>query len=372
MADRSLERRLSRTIAAAALAGGLVAAAGSFLIGYFEARKLQDETLRQVAAMSSTAADRTESDKLSVYLPNEPRPPWLPERLPPGFHTIESNGESIRIFVRELPRGERIVTAQPTELREDVATSSALHTFVPVLLLLPLLAWLAARVLAAERRALDRERRFIADAAHELRSPLTALSLQAENVSNAPSLQAARERVAALRRGLDRTRKLTDRRLRMAKPVRDLARAPLVELGALARESISEAMGRAEARGIDLGLDERGSPRIDADPDDVRLILNNALDNALRCTPEGGMVTVRVREDGADAVLEIEDTGPGIPAEHRAAVFEPFHRLANSGEGSGLGLSIARDAAMRLGGTIALTDRISGAGLLLRYRQRKS
>ena len=373
MADRSLERRLARAILAAVFAAGIVAAGGSFLIGYVEASRFQDATLRQVAAMTHTAkVARSESDNLSVYLPGERWPAWLPERLSPGFHTVDSGGESIRIFVRELPGGERIVTAQPTELRQDVATSSALHTFVPVLLLLPLLAWLTTRVLAAERRVLDRQRRFIADAAHELRSPLTALSLQAENVSNAASLEAARERVAAMRSGIDRTRRLTDQLLRLAKPASGSAPLPLVDLGCLARESISESMPRAEAKRIDLGLDEQGAARVRADVDDLRLVLNNALDNAIRCTPEGGVVTVRVREEGADAMLEIEDTGPGIPAEHRAAVFEPFHRLGSSGEGSGLGLSIARDAASRAGGAIALADRGAGSGLVFRYRQRKA
>ena len=245
MTDRSLERRLSRAILGTVLAVGLIAAAGSFLVGYFEASGLQDATLRQVAAMSSNVGGiHSESDNLSVYLPDEPRPAWLPDRLSPGLHTIESRGESIRVFVRELPDGERIVTAQPTELRQDVATSSALHTFIPVLLLLPLLAWLTARVLAAERRALDRQRRFIADAAHELRSPLTALSLQAENVSNATSLEAVRERVGAMRAGIDRTRRLTDQLLRLARPARALARPPIVDMASLARESISE-IGRA-------------------------------------------------------------------------------------------------------------------------------
>lgn len=374
MASRSLERRLSRTIVAAVLAGGIVASAGSFLIGYFEARDLQDETLRQVAALSPAGyGQRSESDDLSVYVPGDPRPDWMSEKLTPGFHTVVSDGESIRVFVRALPGGERVVTAQPTELREDVATSSALHTFIPVLLLLPFLAWLTARVLAAERRAIEQQRRFIADAAHELRSPLTALSLQAENVSNAPTLEEARERVAALRKGLDRTRRLTDQLLRLAKPARNgIALAP-VELAPLARESISDAMPRAGVKEIDLGLDEQAAVRVAGSADDLRLILDNALDNALRCTPPGGVVTVRVRDVGPDALVEVEDSGPGIPAELRAAVFEPFHRLGNSGEGSGLGLSIAREAAARLGGQIALADRPSGApGLLFRYRQRKA
>jgi signal transduction histidine kinase len=147
---------------------------------------------------------------------------------------------------------------------------------------------------------------------------------------------------------------------------------PLVDLGSVARESMAESMSRAEAKNIDLGLDEQDASRVRAQIEDLRLILNNALDNAIRCTPQRGIVTVRVRAEGTDAVLEIEDTGPGIPAEHRLAVFEPFRRLGNSGEGSGLGLSIAGDAAARLGGAITLGERASGKGLIFRYRQRRA
>ena len=88
------------------------------------------------------------------------------------------------------------------------------------------------------------------------------------------------------------------------------------------------------------------------DPQMLLLVLRNALDNALRHTPPGGEITLAGYADDGDAVLEVRDSGPGIPKEHRAAVFLPFRRLEDSGEGSGLGLSIARDAASRLGGLL--------------------
>jgi signal transduction histidine kinase len=85
-----------------------------------------------------------------------------------------------------------------------------------------------------------------------------------------------------------------------------------------------------------------------------------------------GEVTIRVTEEGPDAVIEVEDSGPGIPAGMRARAFEPFHRLEGAGEGSGLGLSIARDAAARLGGSVSLHGRADREGLVFRYRQRKA
>ncbi len=369
----SLERRLSRTLAVAILAGGGIAAGTSFYVGYLEARDLQDDTLRQVAHLSASRRHpEADSEILSLYLPGEPRPPWLPANLAPGFHTLPSGRGSVRVYVLRPDGGERIVAAQATELREDVATSSALHTLVPVLLLLPLLAWLTNRVFTAERSALERERRFIADAAHELRSPLTALSLQAENVEKAPSLEAARERIGALREGIERSRRLTQQLLRLAHPGGRPGPAPRIDASSLVRELISDALPAARAKAIDLGLEERARPAVLAAHGDLALVLNNGLDNALRFAPPASEVTIVVDEDGTDAIFEIHDAGPGIPPAQRSAVFEAFHRLAGAGEGSGLGLTIAREAAERLGGTIVLAARPHGTGLVFRYRQRKA
>jgi two-component system OmpR family sensor kinase len=110
-----------------------------------------------------------------------------------------------------------------------------------------------------------------------------------------------------------------------------------------------------------------------APPDTLRLVLKNALDNALSYTPRHGQVTVRLAPQGEEAVIEIVDTGPGIPALERERVFEPFYRIEGSpGQGSGLGLAIARDAAKRLGGRVTLRDRPGGTGLVFEYRQRRA
>jgi two-component system OmpR family sensor kinase len=120
-------------------------------------------------------------------------------------------------------------------------------------------------------------------------------------------------------------------------------------------------------------MEEVAKPSLSGSPDTLRLILGNALDNALRYIPSGGEVTVRLAAEGDDAVIEVADTGPGIPASERTRVFDPFYRLeGSSGNGSGLGLAIARDAASRLGGSVTLQDRPEGAGLVFRYRQRRA
>jgi two-component system OmpR family sensor kinase len=107
-----------------------------------------------------------------------------------------------------------------------------------------------------------------------------------------------------------------------------------------------------------------------ASPEALRLILRNALENALKYTPVGGEVTLRLLPAKDLAVIEVIDNGPGIPASERGRVFDSFYRLpGTAGEGSGLGLAIAQEAAIRLGGTISLHAKEEGPGLVFRYRQ---
>ena len=425
---RSLQRHLSFVLGAAILAAGLAAGAASFGFAYFEAEEFQDDTLRQIAALAIRQAGGAqydgrarvvdpESRVLVARLPGEPRPDWLPADLAPGIHTLPGANGNWRVFVRAAEGPGRIAVAQSTDVRDELALDSALRTLAPLLLLLPLLAWLSARIVRRELAAVRRlagtvdaqpaerpaalpegdvpeeiapflrainqllervarlmgeQRRFVADAAHELRSPLQALSLQAQNLENAASLEAMRERVAPLRAGIERARRLTEQLLALARAQAAEAQAAPVELPALAREILAEHVALAEARGIDLGLDLQSEPAVSGPPELLRLILRNALENALRYTPRGGEVTLRVDVQGEDAVVEVTDTGPGIPEAERERVFQPFYRLsgeAGDGAGSGLGLAIARDAAARLGGAVSLEPGPQGIGLVFRYRQ---
>ena len=107
-----------------------------------------------------------------------------------------------------------------------------------------------------------------------------------------------------------------------------------------------------------------------ASPDALRLIFENALENALKYTPDGGEVTVRLLSDNDAAVIEVIDSGPGVPALERERVFDAFYRVPGAvGPGSGLGLAIAREAAIRLGGVVSLHERQDGSGMIFRYRQ---
>lgn len=424
---RSLQRHLSLMLGGAVLLAGLLAALASFLLAYSEAREFQDDMLRQIATLApldtaagqlrpSTDLDDPESRLLVLHLPHDLRPEWLASGLRPGFHTLDANAGRLRVYLRDSAAGGRTVVAQATETRDELAINSALRTLIPLLLLLPVLAWLIVHIVRGElapiarlsrtldeqpvdrpqaiadslpeeispfvhainrllervKLGMEQQRRFVADAAHELRGPLTALSLQARNLSQAATPEAMRERVAPLQEGIERARHLTEQLLSLARTQAGGNGEAEIDVAALARELIAESLPHAEARDIDLGLDEWVALTLRGNPDALRLIVKNALENALKFSPEGGVVTVRlVSEDGA-GVIEIVDSGPGIPPEAREQVFAAFHRLPGggegSGEGSGLGLAIAREAATRLGGSIHLETNPSGRGLLFQYR----
>lgn len=434
--SRSLERHLSRTLALAIVAAGLVAGVASFGFAYMEAQEFQDDTLRQVAALvapkgldgkgragigpgaPNRQANDAEARVVVFRLPADTgaaSAQWLPVDLKPGFHTVDSREGRWRVLMRPTMRGERVAVAQATEVRDDMAIDSALRTLAPLSVLLPLLVWLTVRIvrkelapvrrlaqsldaqpaarpaavpdldlpdeiapfvrainrlLARVARLMDEQRRFVADAAHELRSPLTALSVQAENLENAATLEAMRQRVSPLREGIDRARRLTEQLLSLARTQAASAARTQIDVSKMARELIADYQPLAEARTIDLGMEEAGKLVLTAEAEILRGVLRNALDNALRHTPAQGQVTLRLHSEGADAVIEVVDSGPGIPTAERGRVFEPFHRIEGvGGEGSGLGLTIARDAAARLGGAVSLHDRAEGNGLVFRYRQ---
>ena len=432
---RSLQRHLSFMLGSAILFAGLAAAMASFGLAYSDAKEFQDDMLRQIATLSAGGAaeiplpqsqrqgagdiaiSEPESRIVIVHLPRDPRPDWFSRDLPPGFHTLNTGAESLRVFVRDTHSGGRTVVAQPTDARDEIAINSALRTLIPLLFLLPALAWLIVRIVRSElgpiaqlsktldqqpadrpqpipddglpdeiapfvhaiNRLLERvnhlmgqQRRFIADAAHELRSPLTALSVQAQNLRQAASLEAVHERVVPLQEGIERARHLTEQLLSVARTQAGTTGEMEVNVSAMARELIAGYLPRAEAKGIDLGLEESAPLSVCASPETLRLILKNALENALKYTPAGGEVTIRLLSDHDNTVIEVVDNGPGIPASERECVFDAFYRIpATAGEGSGLGLAIVREAAIRLGGTVSLHERPEGNGLVFRYRHRR-
>jgi two-component system OmpR family sensor kinase len=306
-----------------------------------------------------------------------------------------------------------IQVAQPMSVRQQRAAELALQTLKPFALLLPVLAlliWLAVghaleplqrltalvkarRVNALDslpdtrlpdevqplvsalndllgrlRAALERERAFMADAAHELRTPLTALHLQMGMLARASGDAERAAAMETLSAGVQRAIRLVEQMLALARQEpRAEAQRVAVRLDDLARQVVAELVPLADAGRIDLGVSAAQPASVHGDPDALRTLLRNLVDNAVRYTPAGGRVDVSVEEAAGDtrgARLTVSDDGPGIPPAERERVFDRFYRRAGTAPpGSGLGLSIVRTIAEGHGATIALADGPSGKGL---------
>lgn len=209
-------------------------------------------------------------------------------------------------------------------------------------------------------QALESERRFTADAAHELRTPLAALSAQAQVVLRARDEVERDHAVEQLIASSRRAARLVEQLLTLARLDPDNAAAnETVRLDRLAEEVCATHGAEAMGKGIVLELDAMPAT-VTGSTDMLRILLRNLVDNAIRYTPAGGRVTVAV----APGTVSVTDTGPGIPATERQRVFDRFHRLAGQEtEGSGLGLSIVARIAERHGATIVLAEGNAGRGL---------
>jgi two-component system OmpR family sensor kinase len=224
---------------------------------------------------------------------------------------------------------------------------------------------------------LERERSFTADAAHELRSPLTALRLQLDRLGAAIEDGDGAERRLAhaqLHDGVDRATRLVEQLLVMARLEGSgrRERRP-VDLEQLAREVVETTLPLADQRGVDLGLAWSEPLEVDGESEGLRALLGNLVDNAVRHAPSGGHVDVAVRRQdveggsGAHALLEVVDDGPGIPVPERERVFDRFYRVpGGEASGSGIGLAIVRAVAERHAGRIELADGPGGRGLAIR------
>lgn len=218
------------------------------------------------------------------------------------------------------------------------------------------------------------QRRFLADAAHELRTPVTALRLQVQLLKRAQDEQSRQEAVAELEYGIARSVHLVEQLLQVARsgPDGQPARVESVELGELVRSVVGRMSVKADHKHIDLGAETGEELRIDGDPQSLLVLLNNLVENALRYTRAGGTVDVGAARRNGHAVLYVVDNGPGIPEAERARVFDRFYRGADrtaegsDAGGSGLGLAIVKAIAQRHGAQVSLHTPASGQGLEVR------
>jgi two-component system sensor histidine kinase QseC len=197
------------------------------------------------------------------------------------------------------------------------------------------------------QQAFETERRFTSDAAHELRTPLAAIKTQAQVALRSSADEERRRALNQVISGVDRASHLVQQLLTLARIDPTLwVGSELIDLPALASEVLAEIAPMALARDIDLSLEAGLPPAIRGDRAMLGMMLRNLVDNAIKYTPAGGKVEVRLARDGARLNLSVDDSGPGITPEERARVFERFYRQVGTNvPGSGLGLSIVKRIA---------------------------
>jgi signal transduction histidine kinase len=416
-------RLLLSLLAMLAVAAGVLAAV-TYRNVLAETESLFDYQLRQIALalrdqgeiaadQASTLADEQLDfvvqiwtvDGRSIYASR--RHSALPARALLGFADVRAGTQVWRTF-SVATRDRVIQIAQPREIRENLAAHAALRSVLPLLPLAPVMAllvwWLAAstlgplqRVAAGVRqrdeqsldplptaglpdevaplvqalnallqrlgRSLDTQRAFVADAAHELRSPLTALKLQLQLLRRAADEPARAAAIEGLGAGIDRAARLVEQLLTLARtePGTPVGPVESFDLGELVREAVADAHVLAQTRGTTLRFEAETTAQVRGERAALSALARNLVDNAVRYSPSTSTVEVRVRGDGDGAVLEVDDAGPGIPASERERVFDRFYRrTASDGDGSGLGLAIVRGVAERHRAQVTLGDSPAG------------
>lgn len=259
-----------------------------------------------------------------------------------GGPLLNARGQVVRDSLGPVNRVSRQIAARRADDLAEVSDAGLPDEVRPLVHELNLLF---SRV----RQAFDAQRHFVADAAHELRSPLAALTLQVANLRRAPD-EAARERArASLTAGIDRSGRLVEQLLVLARQqsgeLSGTAAAP-VALAALARDAVAAHASDAQSRGIDLGLAGAEEIEVVGRAEALAILLRNLLENALKATPDGGAIDVSVTREAGRPVLQVEDSGPGIAPDERERVLARFYRVPGTATGgSGLGLAIVKSIA---------------------------
>ena len=331
----------------------------------------------------------------------------------PGFSDVSIGDTRWRVYTMHSP-DRTVQSAQSLEFRRHLVKAQALQVGLPVALMIPLSAiilWFGMRpairrlelisaaaakqdehrlsdlpaehapceirplvlavntLLARLRNAFTAQRRFVQDAAHELRTPITAMSLQLENLKS--RMPGGGEQLNQLEAGLARTKRLVEQLLRLARQESPRQPEPpvAIQLDALLKSGLADFMPLADRRSIDLGYAADIDATVHANEDELRSLIHNLLDNALRYTQPGGVVDVTLHRDTGVVTVEIADNGPGIPPELLPRVFDRFFRIEGAEtDGSGLGLAIAKSAADRNRVGLELSNRVDGSGLIARVR----
>ena len=416
---RTLRIRLLLFLGVAIVVAAGVQFATSFRASMAEANKLFDYHMKQMAfALQDSGVQQVESngawqgninfdfviqiwtdDGARVYQSHAYRA--LPEQGSLGYSTVTLDNGEWRIYA--VHNETRVIqVAQKMSTRRDRAISLALHSLwsvIPVTLLLFAAAWwvvtsalsplnrigheLANRntdslapvsdkgvpkeisllvaelnsLLARMSRALQSHQRFVADAAHELRSPITALKLQVQTLARAKTVEAREQGIQRLLGGVDRSSRVVEQLLLLARqdPLSEAASESPLSLRECVEQAENDIASLAQARQIEVEYGNFTDASLHGDADALRIMVRNLLDNAVRYTPEHGRIRIEASAGASTAVLTIDDSGPGIPEQSRARVFDRFYRVPGTlPNGSGLGLAIVKAISERHDATVEL------------------
>ena len=421
----SLRGRLLLSLWVAVTVVGAVSALLAYRLVNRETKNLLDNQLQQIAgivAANGAGAPRSattdEDIEIGVWdldgkLQYASTSLWrTPLTMVPGFSEHNLGKEPYRVYSAVL-RGRHVEIAQPVDTRDDQAESAALAAFMPVLVLLPVLALVIAFVLRAllrpinevaatvsrrnvlssealpgqslpseiaplvdamsrllERQglAVQRDRQFIDDAAHALRTPLAALQLQVDVLDGSAYPLERAARLKELKAGVQRISRLVEQLLSLARieSVADID-GSVVALADTLQEVCALYSPAATAAGVTLEVRADSQCRVVADPPRLLLMCSNLLDNAVRHTPSGGRITLSAALEADMASLEICDEGPGLNPDQFERVFERFYSLpGRNNTGNGLGLATVESVVKQLGGSVSLHNRTDRSGLIAR------
>lgn len=421
---KSLKTRIIVTLTALWIAGGLISAGSSYWLARKHINELLDAHLQgaaiwlsagKVGAIGSHGAPGHSPDGFvgQVWRSGDAGPVdnsdpkiLFDRGAAEGFSVQQVAGQPYQVYTLKKSDGDLIYqVGQPIAYREETAAHAAVESLLPTLIVVPLIwlaillvvngtfASLAQASMQAERVGIDHldsldvsslpgevkpfadsinrmierlradiesKKRFIADAAHELRTPITALQLRVDNLANAPDDAARAERERELRDALARSAAMVRQLLELARADAqvDAARLETTDARALIQSLVADLLPIADARAIDLGVYRFETAHIRIRENELRMALRNLLVNALNYTPEGGRIDVDVFKQSTEVVVRIADSGPGIPQEELTRVFDRFYRgQVGDREGSGLGLSIAQAVVTKYRGSILLENR---------------
>ena len=418
---KSIRTRLSVFLLAAAMLAAAVIGSVTYQNTLKENEELFDYQLRQIAlslrdqglaagpallegadeAALDVVVQIWTSDGAVLYLSRPGNP--LFNRVTLGYTDVDAGAKRWRVY--GLATRDRVIqVAQPIELRRGLAAAAALRSLAPLLTFAPIMAlliwWLVGdslssvkrlatevgrrearsldevseagvpleitplvralnALLARLKRAFSSQRAFVADAAHELRSPLTALKLQLQLLDRAPDDAARSQAREKLHEGVDRATRLIEQLLTAARTDPNDAKISFqqIDVAELVRQTMADVFVFAQERRIDIELEAPEHLTIAGDADALRILVRNLLDNAVRYSREGGALLASVGADAGEVVLTVEDAGPGIPEHERERVFDRFYRREpNQQGGSGLGLTIVKNIAEQHGAHIALGE----------------